>query len=106
MKVSEGIAEAFTTLLKREINKNIFRRIAGFMCLPVFKALKKDLDYSEYGGAPLLGVDGICIIGHGRSNSKAIKNAIRVSGEYANNHVNQHIVEAIKLLDQTSDGQK
>jgi glycerol-3-phosphate acyltransferase PlsX len=106
LKVSEGIAEAFTTLLKREINKNMFRRIAGLLCLPVFKALKKDLDYSEYGGAPLLGVDGICIIGHGRSNAKAIKNAIRVSGEYASNHVNQHIVEAIKLLDQTSHEQK
>jgi len=95
LKVSEGIAETFSTLLKREINKNILRRVAGFFCLPVFKALKKDLDYSEYGGAPLLGVDGICIIGHGRSNAKAIKNAIRVSGEFAKNQVNQHIVEAI-----------
>lgn len=100
LKVSEGIAEAFTSLLKREINKNMLRRIAGFMCLPVFKALKKDLDYSEYGGAPLLGVDGICIIGHGRSNAKAIKNAIRVAGEFAKCQVNQHIVEGIKVFGQ------
>ena len=95
LKVSEGIAELLITLLKREINKNILRRIAGFFCLPVFAALKRDLDYSEYGGAPLLGVDGICLIGHGRSNAKAIKNAIRVSGEFAKQHLNQRIVEAI-----------
>jgi glycerol-3-phosphate acyltransferase PlsX len=101
LKVSEGIAEAFATLLRREMNKNIFRRAAGLLCLPAFKALKKDLDYSEYGGAPLLGVDGICIIGHGRSNAKAIKNAIRVSNEFAKNQVNQHIVEAIRIFDQT-----
>jgi len=96
LKVSEGISEAIAALLRREINKNIIRKIAGFMCLPAFKALKKDLDYTEYGGAPLLGVDGICIIGHGRSNSKAIKNAIRVAGEFAKQQVNQHIVEAIR----------
>lgn len=95
LKVSEGIAESMVTLLKREINKNILRKISSLMCLPVFNALKKDMDYSEYGGAPLLGVDGICIIGHGRSNRKAIKNAIRVSGEFAKQHVNQHIVEGI-----------
>jgi len=97
LKVSEGIAESMVTLLKREVNKNLFRQMVGFLCLPVFKALKKEMDYSEYGGAPLLGVDGICIIGHGRSNKKAIKNAIRVSGEFAKQQVNQHIVEAIKL---------
>ena len=95
LKVSEGVGEAMVTLLKREINKNIFRKISGLMCLPVFKALKKYMDYSEYGGAPLLGVDGICIVGHGRSNRKAIKNAIRVAGEFAKQQVNQHIVEAI-----------
>ena len=95
LKVSEGIAETMITLIKREVNKNIFRQLVGLMSLPVFKALKKDLDYSEYGGAPLLGVDGICIIGHGRSNPKAIKNAIRVAAEFANQHVNQHIIEAI-----------
>jgi len=96
LKVSEGIAETMITLIKREINKNILRQIAGLACLPVFKALKKDMDYSEYGGAPLLGVDGICIIGHGRSNVKAIKNAIRVAAEFAKHKVNQHIVEAIR----------
>lgn len=96
LKVSEGIAETMITLIKREVNKNIFRRLVGLMSMPVFKALKKYLDYSEYGGAPLLGVDGICIIGHGRSNPKAIKNAIRVAAEFANQHVNQHIVEAIQ----------
>lgn len=104
LKVSEGIAEGIITLLKREINKNIFSRLVGFLSLPLFMALKKDLDYSEYGGAPLLGVDGICIIGHGRSNAKAIKNAIRVAGEFVNQRINQHIVESIKNFNSTPNG--
>ncbi len=101
LKVSEGIAENLVTLLKKEFNKNIMRRLMGLLCIPVFKALKKDLDYSEYGGAPLLGVDGICIIGHGRSNAKAIKNAVRVANEFAAQQVNQHIVESIRNFQPT-----
>jgi len=59
--------------------------------------MKKKMDYTEYGGAPLLGVDGVCIIGHGSSTPKAIKNAIRVAGEEVIKNVNQHIVEAIAV---------
>ena len=61
-----------------------------------FSSFKKQLDYSEYGGAPLLGVDGVVIIGHGRSNVKAIKNAIRVSKEEVERKFNEKITEAIK----------
>ncbi len=95
LKVSEGIAEAFSELLHRKLSENLLTKFGALLSMPAFKALKKEVDYAEYGGAPLLGVDGICIIGHGRSNSKAIKNAIRAAGESATQHVNQHIIEAI-----------
>jgi glycerol-3-phosphate acyltransferase PlsX len=61
-----------------------------------FINFKKELDYAEYGGAPLLGVNGVVIIGHGRSNARAIKNAIRVAGKEVERQVNQKIVEALK----------
>jgi len=61
----------------------------------VFLSLKKKMDYAEYGGAPLLGIDGACIICHGSSSAKAIKNAIRVAGEEVSKSVNQHIIEKI-----------
>ena len=62
-----------------------------------FTDFKKRLDYSEYGGAPLLGVRGVCIICHGRSNANAIKNAIRVAAEFSEGQVNQRIEEELRL---------
>jgi len=96
LKVSEGIAEVFAKLLHRQLSKNLFTKMGALLSIPAFRALKRELDYAEYGGAPLLGVDGICIIGHGRSNTKAIKNAIKVAGEFAAQQVNQHIIESLK----------
>lgn len=98
LKVSEGMLEVIGSLLKRELTKNLMVQIGSLLAKPAFKALKKEVDYAEYGGAPLLGVDGIVIIGHGRSSAKAIKNAIRVAAEFVEHQVNQHIVEAIKKI--------
>jgi len=71
--------------------------IGAMLSKNAFRSMKKKMDYTEYGGAPLLGVDGVCIIGHGSSTPKAIKNAIRVAGEEVIKNVNQHIVEAIAV---------
>ncbi|MBU1487509.1 phosphate acyltransferase, partial [bacterium] len=65
----------------------------AFISRPAFVSLKRRLDYSEYGGAPLLGTNGVCIISHGKSSSKAIKNALRVASEFVAHKVNQHIEE-------------
>src|SRR3989339_381080 len=65
--------------LKTEIKKSLLAKLGAIMLFPAFKSLKKMVDYDESGGAPLLGLDGICIKAHGRSNPKAIKNAIRVA---------------------------
>ena len=62
----------------------------------LLESFKKDLDYAEYGGAPLLGVNGVVIIGHGRSNAKAIKNAIRVAKAEVEHKFNEKILEAIQ----------
>jgi len=96
LKVTEGTAEAIQVFLKRHLLKtNILGKLGLFLLKKTFSNFKKELDYAEYGGAPLLGVDGVVIIGHGRSNARAIKNAIRVAGEEVENKVNQKIIEAI-----------
>jgi glycerol-3-phosphate acyltransferase PlsX len=63
---------------------------------PAFRSLKRRVDYAEYGGAPLVGINGISIIGHGRSSDLAVKNAIRVAAELAKSEVNKHIREDIE----------
>ncbi|MFA5311202.1 MAG: phosphate acyltransferase PlsX [Candidatus Omnitrophota bacterium] len=96
LKVSESAAEAMQAFLKRRLLGNIMGKIGLFFLMPSLKRFKKDIDYAEYGGAPLLGVNGVVIIGHGRSNARAIKNAIRVADEEIKRRVNDKIAEAIK----------
>jgi glycerol-3-phosphate acyltransferase PlsX len=96
LKVSESAAEAMTTFLKRQLLSNIWGKIGLIFMIPSLKRFKKEIDYAEYGGALLLGVNGVVIIGHGRSSIKAIKNAIRVAKEEVERQVNAKILEAIK----------
>ncbi|MBI3359003.1 MAG: phosphate acyltransferase PlsX [Nitrospirae bacterium] len=93
LKVSEGLAEAIVQFLKREIMATSIGRLGGLLLKPAFKRFKTKIDYAEYGGAPLLGIDGISIVSHGRSSPKAIKNAIRVAKESFEKGVNRHIQE-------------
>jgi len=95
LKVTEAVAHAFGEMLKRELKSRFLSVVGALLASTSFKSMKKKMDYAEYGGAPLLGVNGICIIGHGSSSPKAIKNAIRVAGEEVVKNVNQHIVEKI-----------
>jgi phosphate acyltransferase len=96
LKVSESAAEAMQVFLKRHLLSNFLGKIGLVLLMPNLKRFKKDLDYAEYGGAPLLGVNGVVIIGHGRSNVKAVKNAIRVAKEEVERQFNEKILEAIK----------
>ncbi len=82
LKISEGLAETIAKMLKREISEQATGRIAYLFLKNALKSFKKKTDYSEYGGAPLLGISKPCIISHGRSTSKAIKNAVRLAGEF------------------------
>ncbi len=82
LKVSEGLAETMSTMLKKEIMEKASEKIDSSLLKEAFKNFKHRTDYSEYGGAPLLGISKPCIISHGRSTSKAIKNAIKVAGAF------------------------
>jgi len=96
LKVAESLGETITEMLRRELSRNIFSKSVSLLLKNRLKNLKKNLDYSEYGGAPLLGTQKICIIAHGASSAKAIKNAIRVAKEFGGHRINNNIVEALK----------
>ena len=96
LKTSEGVAEAIFTLMKQEIRKSLPAKIGALlMKKKVFARLKKQVDYAEYGGAPLLGIDGCAIVSHGSSNAKAIKNAIYQAINFARSDVNRKIEELL-----------
>lgn len=95
LKVSESVAETMHEFLSRHLKSNPLGLLGIFLLKTSLMRFKKDIDYSEYGGAPLLGVSGVVIIGHGRSNAKAIKNAIRVTKEEVERKFNEKILEAI-----------
>lgn len=98
LKVAESVIDTLVRFVKREIKANPVAMIGALLAKPAFNTLKKKMDYAEYGGALLLGVDGRCIISHGSSNAKAIKNAIRVAAESKTQDVNKHIVEELETF--------
>jgi glycerol-3-phosphate acyltransferase PlsX len=92
LKVSEGVAKFLLDVLKEEITGRQVSKVGAMLAKPAFEETKRRLDYREYGGAPLLGIEGVVIIGHGRSDVTAIRNGIRVAAQMVENGV----VEAIK----------
>ncbi|MDD5406912.1 MAG: phosphate acyltransferase PlsX [Sulfurovaceae bacterium] len=95
LKTSEGVASTIFAMMKQYIRKSLPATIgAMLMKRKVFANIKKQIDYAEYGGAPLLGIDGCAIIGHGSSNAKAIKNAIFQAINYSNSNVNS-VIESL-----------
>ena len=91
LKVSEGIVDVFKQMLHESLEATITRKMGYLLSKAAFTDFKKRVDYSEFGGVPLLGVKGVCIICHGRSNANAIKNAIRVAAEFAGGDINRQI---------------
>ncbi len=98
LKVSEGIVEVIKKMLKESLEATLIRKMGAVLAKNGFADLRRRMDYSEYGGAPLMGVKGVTIICHGRSNPNAIKNAIRVAAEYAGGGINQRIEEELSEL--------
>jgi glycerol-3-phosphate acyltransferase PlsX len=96
LKVSEGVADMVKHLLRESLEATIAGKIGYVISRTAFSAFRKRMDYSEYGGAPLLGVRGVCIICHGRSNANAIKNAIRVAKEFCEGKINQRIEDELR----------
>ncbi len=91
LKVSEGLVEMFNHMLKESLAATVTRKLGYVLSRTAYREFRKRVDYSEYGGAPLLGVKGVNIICHGRSNGNAIKNAIRVAAEFAQGRINEQI---------------
>lgn len=95
LKISEGLAEAAMQMIKREILKSWRAKLGYLLMRQAFAGFKKQVDYAEYGGAPLLGIDGTGIICHGASNAIAIRNAIEVASSMVRNRVNEAIVATL-----------
>jgi glycerol-3-phosphate acyltransferase PlsX len=95
LKVSEGLADAAMMMLRDEIMKSWFAKIGYLLARNAFKSFKKRVDYAEYGGAPLLGIDGIGIVCHGKSSAHAIKNAVLEAEKMATGNINQDILEGL-----------
>lgn len=106
LKTSEGLADAIGQMLKEEISKSPLAKLGYLLSKGAFGRFKKKVDYSEYGGAPLLGIDGVGIIGHGGSTPKAIKNAIRVAQEFASSGANDLLLDHIRKYDIENIGKK
>lgn len=98
LKASESLAEAMVDLIKEELGKTALRRLGGLLARGAFRALKQRIDPSEHGGAPLLGVKGSVVIGHGRSNALAIKHGIRVAAALFRAGINQRIESELRTL--------
>jgi glycerol-3-phosphate acyltransferase PlsX len=95
LKTSEGLAKLVRSSLRESLKSTVTSQVGALLSKKAFDAFKKRLDYSEYGGAPLLGVRGVCIVGHGSSNERAIMNGIRVAAEFAAAEVNTGIEAAL-----------
>jgi phosphate acyltransferase len=102
LKTCESIGDAIFKWLKHELMKSKTRMVGAYLARNAFRTIKKKVNYEEYGGMPLLGVNGICIIAHGASTPLAIKNALRVAAESIEQQVNPHIVEEVRRYHETT----
>ncbi|HCX89764.1 MAG: phosphate--acyl-ACP acyltransferase [Deltaproteobacteria bacterium CG12_big_fil_rev_8_21_14_0_65_43_10] len=96
LKISEGLVYALGNTFKTEMNNGLRSKLAYILAKKPLNNIKKRFDYSEYGGAPLLGIDGIGIISHGNSSARAIKNAVQMAARLVSNRVNPHIIEDLR----------
>jgi len=98
LKISEGVANLVRTALRESLKATITRQVGALLSRSAFTDFKKRLDHTEYGGAPLLGVKGVCIITHGSSNANAMKNAVRVAAEFSKRGINDSIERGLAAM--------
>jgi len=96
LKLAEGLAEAISRMLRTEFEGSLSSMAGYLLARGAFGRFKKTVDYSEYGGAPLLGINGIGIVSHGKSSPKAIKNAIKMAADFVRRDVNRHLTAGLK----------
>ena len=98
LKLAESVSRHVAQIFRREISRHWTSRLGAWLLLPAFHRLRNSIDYAEYGAAPLLGVNGVCYIGHGRSNPRAVRSAIRGVATYVEQRVNDHIRESLRAI--------
>jgi glycerol-3-phosphate acyltransferase PlsX len=98
LKISEGLVDAVEHLLGEELQSTFSTRMGYLLSLRAFRRFRKRVDYSEYGGAPLLGVNGLCIVGHGRSSAKAVRNAVAMAHRFATQQVIRKLEHGIAAV--------
>lgn len=104
LKFTESLQSFLTSAVRRQVQRNYFSRMGAILMGPFLRRMRRTFDYSEYGGAPLLGLNGICMVCHGSSSPKAIKNAIWAAARSADHQINRHIVDALdKSLPSTTE---
>ena len=103
LKTMEGLGKFVSTSLRESLKSTVTSQVGALLSRTAFNAFRKRLDYSEYGGAPMLGVRGVCIVGHGSSNDKAVMNGIRVAAEFASAEVNAGIEATLGKRKAASD---
>ncbi len=103
LKLTESILEMMITLISKEIKKNLLAQVGAILCKPAFDSIRKETNYEDAGGAPLLGVNGVVIISHGISSARAIQNAIRVGRDAVAKRINEHIIEGINAHMKNND---
>ena len=106
LKISEGVANLVRTVLKESFKATITVKWSYMLSRSAFADFKKRIDHTEYGGAPLLGLKGVCIITHGSSNANAIKNAVRVAAEFSQRHINQSIEQGLADASSCDNGSR
>jgi glycerol-3-phosphate acyltransferase PlsX len=106
LKISESLAEMLTSMIREELNRDVLSKAGAVLAQRAFARMKQRVDYTEMGGAPLLGINGASIICHGASPVKAIKNALRVATEWVRNDVNEHIKTALEAESVLAEGRE
>jgi glycerol-3-phosphate acyltransferase PlsX len=106
LKISESLAQMLTEMIRQELSRDAVSRAGAALSRSAFARMKKRVDYTEMGGAPLLGINGASIVCHGASPVKAIKNALRVASEWVRNDVNEHIKTALEAESVLAEGRE
>ncbi|MFI5076625.1 MAG: phosphate--acyl-ACP acyltransferase, partial [Vicinamibacteria bacterium] len=98
LKISEGVVEAVAAMLREELAASAVSRLGAALARPAFRRFARRVDVSEFGGAPLLGVNGLCLVGHGRSSALAVRNGIALAHRFANESLVPRLADAVARL--------
>ena len=104
LKVSEGLVDLVEDLLQEELSRTFTSSLGSLLSRRAFRRFRRRVDYSEYGGAPLLGVGGVCVVGHGRSSAKAVRNAVAMTYRFAQEGFVDRVRQEIGLLSAEGEG--